>query len=80
LKRAETGLGAKVNRPPAIFIVRKILRIGIVKDSSTEGDKVRRANLDEFGFIHNALVRNIVIRFFIYYFSSLTHVPSSLFS
>jgi hypothetical protein len=80
LKCAETGFGAKVNFPSAIFSARKILGIGVVKDSSAKSHEVRRTNLNKFGFIHNALVRNKVIRFFIYYFSSLTHVPSSLFS
>jgi len=80
LKRAETRIGAEINRPPAIFGARKILRIGIVKESSAKGDEVRRANLNEFGSIHDAFVRNRVVRFFIYYFSSLTYVPSSLFS
>ncbi len=48
LKRAETGFGAKENRPPAIFGARKILRIGVVKDSSAKGYEVRRANLNKF--------------------------------
>ena len=54
LKRSETGFGAKVNRPPAIFGARKILRIGIVKNSSAKSDEVRRANLDQFRFFHLA--------------------------
>jgi hypothetical protein len=56
LKCAETGFGAEENRPPAIFGVRKILRIGVVKDSSAKSHEVRRANLDEFGSIHDALI------------------------
>jgi hypothetical protein len=48
LKRAEARIGAKVDCPPAIFGARKILRIGIVKDSSAKSDEVRRANLNEF--------------------------------
>jgi len=56
LKRAETGFGAKMNRLPAIFGARKILRVGIVKDSSAKGDEVRRANLDELRFAHNTIL------------------------
>jgi len=48
LKRAETGFSAKVNCPPAIFGAGKILRIGVVKDSSAQGYEMRRTNLDEF--------------------------------
>jgi len=48
LKRAEAGFCAKVNRPPAIFGAWKILRIGVMKDSSAKSDEVRRANLNEF--------------------------------
>ena len=80
LKRIAAGFCAKVNCPPAIFRTRKILRIGVVKDSSAKCHEVRRANLNEFGFIHNAFVTDKVIIFFIYYFSFPEHVPSSLFS
>ena len=41
LERAEAGFGAKVDRPPAIFGARKILRIGVMEDASAEGDEVR---------------------------------------
>ena len=41
LERAEAGFGAEVDRPPAIFGAREILRIGVMKDASTEGDEVQ---------------------------------------
>ena len=62
LKRAATGFGAKVNRPPAIFDARKILWVGIVKDSSAKSHKVRRANLKMLGFIHVVVASNKRVR------------------
>jgi hypothetical protein len=39
-ERAETGFGAQIDCPAAILGAREISRIGIVKDSSAEGDEV----------------------------------------
>ena len=41
LERAKAGFGAEVDRPPAVFRVRKILRVGMMEDASTEGDEVQ---------------------------------------
>ncbi len=37
----ETGLGAEIDRPAAVFEARKIRPIGITKFSSAESDEVR---------------------------------------
>ncbi len=52
LKRTEAGIGAEINPPAAIFDVRKILRVGVVKDSSAQSHEMLWANLDEFWLIH----------------------------
>ena len=38
-ERAETGFGAEIDRPAAIFDAREIGRIGITEDPSAEGDE-----------------------------------------
>ncbi len=52
LECREAGIGAKENCPSAVFSMRKIAGIGIVKDPSTKSHKMSGANLDELGFIH----------------------------
>jgi len=44
----EAELGAKVDRPTAIFGARKILRVGIVEDAPAERDESLRAGFDLF--------------------------------
>ena len=41
-ERAETGLGAEIDRPAAIFEARKIGGIGVAKYPPAEGDKARK--------------------------------------
>jgi len=48
MERLEAGLGAKVDYSPAVFRLRKISWIGVVKDSSAKSYEVRRANRREF--------------------------------
>ena len=40
-KGTETGLGAKVDRPAAVFDAREISRIGVAEDPSAKGNKTR---------------------------------------
>jgi len=42
---AETGFGAEIDCPAAIFGPREIGRIGVAKDPSTEGDEARMSLL-----------------------------------
>ena len=48
LERAETGFGAEVDRPSAIFDARKVLWIGISEDTPAECDESLRAGSDVF--------------------------------
>ena len=40
-ERAETGFGAKIDRPAAILDVRKIGRVRVAEFSATQGDEAR---------------------------------------
>ena len=43
LERAETGVGAEIDRPAVILDARKISRVGIAEYASAEGDEARKS-------------------------------------
>ena len=38
-ERAETGFGAEIDRPATVFDSRKVGRVGVAEDASTQGDE-----------------------------------------
>ena len=38
-ERAETGFGAEINRPAAVFDPRKVCRVGVSEDAPAQGDE-----------------------------------------
>ena len=59
LERAEAGIGAKENRPAAIFDAGIVCWVGITEDSSAEGDELARTG---FGTFHPTAKRFDCVR------------------
>jgi len=38
-ERAETGFGAQIDRPAAVFDSRKVCRVGVSEDAPAQGDE-----------------------------------------
>lgn len=65
-ERAQAGVGAEQDRPASIHSVREIVRIGVAKDPSAQGDELAwllftKHRIGEFGHLVGAGVTKIIL-------------------